>query len=158
MAQQFTLIDNETKLPADVSNGHIFVSADQDNSTGTKYQSIRMVIDYKNLQSSDGTVGLQAVIEGKAANGEYYPIAYQFEDFRPVGFQQFREINLDPELVWFDPGIDNIVYVGNSTIGQISNQQGVLPETWRMCIRITDPNNTFQSVQLSAYGELTKPV
>ena len=150
----FSLVDNQTYLPADIVDDHIYVSADQSNGTGSdKSSSIRAVVDYHDLQSTDGTVELQALVEGKSVDGTYYPIAYQFEPFQLTGFEQSRSIVMQPDMFWFDAGIDNIVFIGNTTVQQVSNQTGILTDTWRFCVRITDPNNTFTSVRMSIFGE-----
>jgi hypothetical protein len=158
MAQKFELEKNTTLTASDVVNGHIYVSDWQDNTNGTRWKALEMNTKFENL-ISDGSIGFQTVVEGRnktSSNDAPSRItAYQFDEFRIPNFTQDRDIVLDPDLVWLDPGIDNIIYVAGSTIGQVSNQQGTLDEEWRVCISITgDYTDTakFTSLQFSLAG------
>lgn len=151
---EFQLIDNQTFLPGDISNGIIYESPDQLNGTGLDLSTgIRVIVDYHDLQSIIPAARLQAVVEGKSEQGQFYTIAYQFEEFGIVGIQQRRQIVMAPELAVLDPGIDNIVFIGNDTVEQISTQQGILPDLWRIRIGINDLSGNFVSVRLSLYGQ-----
>lgn len=154
-SEAFQLLDNVTKLPADIVNGSIYTSPDQDNATGTTYPSVRLIADYIDLQSTDGTAIITTVLEGKSFGGtDYFPLAYQFCGFGTVGFQQRRELVIQPDLFWPDAGVDNIIFLsGVGTIAQVSNTPAVLSPTWRIQIHINDPNSTFVSLKLSLYGE-----
>ncbi len=149
----FQLVNDQTFLPADISDGVIFTSSDQLNGEGADLSTgIRVVVDYHDLQSFPYGASLQAVVEGKSAQGQYYIIAYQFEEFRLAGSTQKRQIVMDPNLTWLDAGIDNIIYVGGVTAEQVSNQQGILPPIWRLRLLVGNPNS-FTSARLSIYGE-----
>lgn len=151
---QFQLESDRTFLPADISNGVMYTSPEQVNGVGSDLSTgLRVVFDYHDLQSSPTGAALQGVIEGKAQGGQFYNLAYQFCEFRAVGFQQKRQLVVSPDLVVLDPGIDNIIFVGGLTIEQISNQQGILPATWRIRVIISNPSGFFQSVRMSIYGE-----
>lgn len=150
----FQLVDNQTFLPADIVNGTIFTSADQVNGAGVDLSTgIRVTIDYHDLQSIPRGARLQALVEGKSSSGQYYVLAYQFEEFLEVGFEQKAQIIMAPDLNWPDAGIDNIIFVGGSSIEKVSNQVGILPGTWRVRVNIRDPNNDFVSIRMSIYGE-----
>lgn len=153
-AVSFQLLDNEIFTPADIVDGRIYTSPTQNNLTGTTYPALKLIADYQDLQGTFGQVGVTAFVEAESEQGHWYPIAYQFNQFGAIGVQHFREIVLQPDLFWFDVGIDNIIWVeGKGAIAQASNQQGFLFSKWRAAIGINDPNNTFQSLQMSLYGE-----
>lgn len=155
-SQNFQLVNDQTFLPADVSNGTIYTSPEQLNGTGAElFTGMRLILDYHDLQSSPTSARLQAVVEGKSEQGQFYTLGYQFCDFRKVGVQQRRQIVFAPELFILDPGIDNIIFFGGQTVEQISNQQGVLTDIWRVKIAISDPNSGFVSARMSVYGQLS---
>ena len=146
----FQLIDNQVFIPSDISNGNIFISPDQINDIGVdRSTGIKVVIDYSELQASGN---FQAVLEGKSNQGQYYVLGYQFEEFRFANFPQKRQIVMYPDLNWPDAGIDNIVFVGGTTVEQVSNQPGTLLNIWRVRVNITNTNN-FTSIRMSIYGE-----
>lgn len=151
----FQLVDNQTFLPADISNGKIFTSADQTNGVGDDLSTgIRVTIDYHDLQSVPAGATLQAIIEGKSNAGQYSVLAYQFEELSIVGFQQKIQIIMAPDLNWPDAGIENIIFIGGQTVEKVSNQAGILPGTWRVSVNLKDPAPPrFVSVRMSIYGE-----
>lgn len=152
----FQLVDNQTLLPADVVSGRIYTSPDQSNGVGTDLSTgIRVVIDYHDLQTTNSPHGakLQCVVEGRGGFGQYYVLAYQFSEFVRPNLQQKRQLVMDPFLVWRDVGIDNIIYIGGTTVEQVSNQQGILPPIWRVSVNLRDPNEDLISARLSIYGE-----
>jgi len=154
--EAFQLLDNVNKLPADINaDDIIFISADQDNSTGTTYPSLKLIMDYIDLDSTDATPSITAVVEGKASiSADYYPIAYQFCPFASKNLRQRREIIMQPTMFWPDAGVDNIIFVaGKGTVAQVSNTPALLSPTWRVVLHINDPNSSFTSLDLSVYGE-----
>lgn len=150
----FQLVDNQTFLPADMSGGKIFTSADQVNGVGSDLSTgIRIVLDFHDLQSAPTGAKLQALLEGKSLQGQYAILAYQFDEFDEVGIHRKRQIVMTPDSSWLDPGMDDLILVGGSIIEQISNQQGILPGIWRVSVNIRDPVSGFASVRMSIYGE-----
>lgn len=159
----FQLVNNQTFLLADVINGKVFESSDQTNGTGLDLSTgIRVTVDYHDLQATSSGATLQATVESKSAQGQYSILAYQFEEFGLLGFQQKRQIIMAPNLNWPDAGIDNIIFVGGVTVERVSNQVGLLPGTWRLSVNLKDPSSRFTSIRMSIYGErfnqLTLPV
>ncbi len=159
----FQLMDNQTVPLAEVVGGKVFESADQFNGTGTDLSTgLRVTMDYHDLQATSSGPTLQAIVEVKSAQGQYSILAYQFEEFGLLGFQQRRQINMAPNLNWPDAGIDNIIFVGGQTVEAVSNQVGLLPGTWRLSVLLKDPSSRFTSIRMSIYGErfnqLTLPV
>ena len=151
----FQLVDNQTFLPADVVDGRIFISPDQANGVGSDLSTgIRAIIDFHDMQSNPSGATLQAVVEGKSAGGQYYVLAYQFEEFNKIGEQQKRQLVMTPDMNWDFPGTDDIIWVGGTTVERVSNQVGTLPAIWRVAIILQDPEPPrFVSVRMSIYGE-----
>lgn len=152
-ATPFDLLTSEVLTDADVVNGLVYVSPDQNNSP---YQpNLRLVADYVGMSPADGSFSLQALVEGKASNGQYYPMAPQNDPFYGF-FDQKREIVADAAMFWPDAGIDNLIQVGNVQIARISPVQVTLPDVWRVCIHATaeQPGATLGSVTISLYGEV----
>jgi len=152
----FQLVDNQTFLPADISDGAIFVSPEQANGVGNDLSTgILVVVDYHDLQSGSPAAGLRAVVEGKSEQGQFYTIAYQFEEFFLVGFQQKRQIVMSQDLIAIDQGVneDSVVPVDGIVTDQISRQYGIMSSTWRVRVGIRDSSSTFTSVRMSIYGQ-----
>jgi len=150
----FQLVDNQTFLPVDIVNGKIYESPNQFNGIGVDLSTgIRLTIDYHDLQSIPFGAKVQATLESKSMSGQYSILAYQFEEFRRTGVPERAQIIMFPDLNWADAAVDNIIFVGGSTVERVSNTPGLLPGTWRVSIHINDPNNSFISVRLSIYGE-----
>lgn len=150
----FQLVDDQTFLPADVVNGKVFESADQFNGTGTDLSTgIRVTIDYHDLQATSSGPTLQAIVESKSLQGQYSVLAYQFEEFGVVGVPLKIQIIMAPNLNWPDAGVENIIFVGGSTVEKVSNQTGFLTGTWRVSVLLKDPSSRFTSLRMSIYGE-----
>lgn len=150
----FQLVNNQTFLPANVSNGKVFTSADQFNGTGIDLStSMRIVIDYHDLQVTSSGPTFQAIVESKSPQGQYSILAYQFEEFTLIGTQQKRQIIMAPILTVQTIGVDDPITIGGSIVEQVSNQQGILSGIWRVSINITDPSSRFVSIRMSIYGE-----
>ncbi len=155
-AVSFQMLDHVTLLPVDIdADGDIYVSAEQNNDSGTTYNALKCICDYINLQSTDGSASVTAVVESRSAAGsDWYPLAYQFNSFSKEGVKQSRQVIMAPNMFWFDAGIDNIIWVdGKGTVAQISNSQAELSPYWRIRIALNDPNSTFTSLEMSLYGE-----
>lgn len=155
---QFQLENNVTKTPADiVTNAQgkkfIYTSADQANGTGQDLSTgLRVIVDYTAM-AGDNATHLQAIVEAKSLQGTYYPLAYQFEIMKPVLAPQVHQIVLQPDMFWLDAGIGNLMFVGNKSIAVVSNQQGIMPQIWRVRVQLTDLNLAFASVTMNIYGE-----
>lgn len=151
----FQLVDNQIFSPSDVIDARIFESPDQENGLGSDLSTgIRAIIDYHDMQSSPSGATLQAVVEGKSAGGQYYVLAYQFQEFNKIGQQQKRQLVMTPIMNWDFPGTDDVIWVGGTTVERVSNQVGTLPAIWRIAVILRDPAPPrFQSVRMSIYGE-----
>ena len=155
---QIAVEDDKVVVPGDITDGnHLYISPDFQNGSGEGLsQNIRMNLDITEFDSgNDGATNITLVIEGKAANGKYAPIAYQFCPHRywHTDSKTKRQIIMQEHMFWPAAGVDNIVFAGGVTISQVSNQPGVLPETYRFCLIIQDPNDAFVSAKFSLYGE-----
>lgn len=152
MAASFQIEDNVTKTSADVTGNHIYISPEQNNSQD--FDSIKLVVDYHDLQSTDGSTKIQAVIENKSAEGTWYPVAYQFDEFNSVGEEFKQLIIMEPNMFWADAGIPDVMFVGGKTIAHRNPQTGKMTDKYRLCITLRDPNSAFTSLRFSAYGDL----
>lgn len=150
----FQLVNDQTFLPADVSAGVIFTSPEQVNGVGNDFSTgLLVVIDYQDLQSFPTGAALQAVVEGKSEQGQFYTIAYQFQDFSAVGTPQKRQIVMLQDLEVDIQAADRTVFVGGKITDHISKQQGIMPAIWRVRVVINDPPSSFISVRMSIYGQ-----
>ncbi len=158
-SQSFTLLNNQVlSLPGITSNGvyDLYTSATQNNNNNLP--SIRMVIDYHQLNPVDiYSSGIGVVVEA-LNGGKWFPAAYQFEPYRNSENGNQRLIFLQPDISTYDDGIDSIVYVGDRTIARISRQQGRIGSSFRVRVILSENNygtaNAFQNVTMSIYGEL----
>ena len=149
----FQLVDNQTFLPADISAGSIFISPEQVNGVGSDLSTgIQVVVDYHDLQSTPVGTGLQAIVEGKSPQGQFYTVARQFTEFNKVGTQERRQIMMFQDLDMLDQGKPDMVAFGAELIEQISRQQGIMPSIWRVRVGIRDPLSSFVSLRMSIYG------
>lgn len=163
MAEKITIRNNSSDgslTSSDIgADGTIFQSPDQTNLFQQDlYLGVELVIDYRNM-SYTGTGGppeFNAIIEGKDNEGNYFPIAYQFNAFRFDDRDRFYTIALDPNINWFDAGVSNIVFIaGKGTIGEINPQQVTLPTDWRVCVHANEPTGTtLTSVEIDIAAEL----
>ena len=163
MAQKITIRDNSTEgslSSTDINaDDYIYISSDQSNvgASNILYKAAEITVKYDNLQwsGSGGVPELQAVIEAKADNGQYFPIGYQFNPFRIDYDGQFHTIVVDPNVFWSDAGVSNIVYVGGRTIGEVSPQQVALPTDWRICVHVKTPTgSTLDNIDIDIAAEL----
>lgn len=159
MAQQSITIINAQVLSAGGVTGNgvfdLYVSATQNNNNALP--GIRLIMDYSELQSPELPGGITAVVE--AMNGSnWFPVAYQFEPFRNVDQGNQRIVYMAPGIDTYSDGIDSIVYVGGSTVARVSRQQGRVGSSFRLRLLLEETafggGNAFQSVRVSAYGEL----
>lgn len=167
MAQTLTLRDNATAgslTSADISGDHIFVGADQTNLFQQDlYLAANIIIEYANMDftGTGGPPQLQAVVEGKADNGTYYPVAYQFNFFQTGEFDVTHEVTLDPDVLWTDAGVANGFFttgaIGPRISAEVSYNPIALPQTWRVCIRAFEPSgSTLTTVDVDMKAELTR--
>lgn len=131
-------------------------------SNNNNLPNCRIVVEYREITPDNSlnvakTFGLTAVLEG-LLNGQWFPLAYQFEAFQNPDNGQQRVLVMQQDIQSFDAGIDDIVYVAGATVARISRQQGKAVGTLRLRIILqeNDPAGPgcFQSVRLTAYGEL----
>jgi len=167
--QTFTLWDNElfTALDAGVDGDGTFdlaISEEQSNSVSLR--SLKLIMQYRSIappaEDAQGNTqyqsfGLDCLVEGDFG-GSWVPVAYQFTPFNRPSRGETRIIQLQPSIAGFDAGVDDIMYVGDSTIARVSRQQGVLPDSkFRVRIRLTERGfgsaNAFESILLSGMGE-----
>lgn len=150
---------NNTGVVAGLND--MLVSADLDNQTGTIYNSMKATINYDNINPAPGigSWALSTIVEAKDTSGKYHPILHQFNDFRGKDRGEERVLILQPDLDTFSLGIDDIVFIGEKTVSQISRSQGHLPQgeyRLRCVLNESDPGgaNAFVSVSISAEVEL----
>lgn len=170
--QSFSFYNNQTFNNSVVTGNGTFLlssSASINNSVGS-LKSLKLVTEYSNISPDFGenpqTFDLDVVVEGQFGT-RWFPIAYQFSPYRNSFNGDQRIIQLQPNIAGFDAGVDDVVFVGDSTIARISRQQGSLPDSaFRMCILITERGyveetpgvwvpgpGSFQGVTISALGE-----
>jgi len=162
--QPFTVWNNQVILASNytiVPNQEITLlsSLPISNSSGTIYNSFKLVVDYSNLQPNSGQFFIGLLVEAKDTLGNWGPIAYQFSPIRNTSQAQQRVIILQPNIDTFNTGIDDIVYPVDSEVARVSRQQGFLPETeFRICLSLKDKDplgvNAFNQITVSATGEL----
>jgi len=172
--QSFSLFEDQEFNNSVVTGNGTFLlasSAAVNNSVGG-FKSLKLVVEYSNVVPEFGdnpqTFDLDVVVEGKFAD-RWFPVAYQFTPYRnPMNGNQ-RIIQLQPSIAGFDAGVDDVIYVGDSTIARISRQQGSLPDSqFRMCLQVTERGwvetspgsgvwqpgpGSFQGVTVTAVGE-----
>jgi len=161
MAQiTFALLNGQQITNAVVTgNGtfDLYTSAAQNNTVNMP--CLRLVVDYHASVPDDITIpgGISVVVESQN-NGNWFPIAYQFEAYRRADNGPKRIIVLQPDISTFDAGIDDIMWIGDTTAARISRQQGKVGATYRVRVQLKEiahgQPNQFQSVTMSIYGEL----
>ena len=139
----------------------LFTSSTINNSVGLPCG--RLVLDYSSVDPLDtGTnpisYGISVSLEGQI-DGVWYPVCYQFEAYRgnPANGNQ-RVVVVQPGIQSFDAGIDDIVWMDDTTTARISRQQGRIGPTVRLAVRCKENGfgtaGAFQSVHLRALLEL----
>ena len=126
MADQFQLEDSRVLVANEIqADGSIYTSPEQNNNSGTTFNSLKCVIDYEAFNAGDNSPMLTAVVEGRSDGGSHwFPTGYQFNPLRTHMDGPIRQIILQPSLFWPDAGVDNHVWIaGKGTIAQISNTQ-----------------------------------
>ena len=147
-AQDFILFDNE-KLTGDFSGGIVGTSTIEANNNG--FNSIKVIIDYKDINPDVCDCSITAVIEEEIYTDVWVAIANQFEGFAIEGNTSRRIIVLSPQFN-SNPGTDEVIAVPNGNI-RVSNTTGVAPSKFRLRIYVQDfGGNGLQSLTLSAYG------
>lgn len=126
------------------------------NDSGTIYNSIRVNIDYSNVQPFSGSYFIGATVEAETPSG-VSPIHYQFSPFRSNNQANTRILILQPNIDTFNLGIDDIVFPVDEEVARISRSQGILPETrFRVVITIKEnspgTNTALSSLTVSANG------
>lgn len=162
----FTVINNQI-LSHNGGNGTFDLFVGNQITNPNNMPSARLVVNYSNIQPvSDGSValqfGLSVVLEGLAANGTWFPCAYQFESFKDSANGNTRVIVLQPDISDFNTGIDDIMYVADATVARISRQQGKMPGAFRARVVLRENGWTagvrgpgaFQQVNVTITGEL----
>ena len=162
MAQQsFTLATNLARTSSNAAGtSDLFVSSNIQNNNNLPNCSV--VISYdgitpNNTLNVQKTFGLTAVLEA-LLDGKWFPVAYQFEPYRNPDNGKQRILVMQQDVQSFDAGIDDVVYVAESTVARISRQQGKAAGTMRVrvILRENDVNaeGAFSSVNLTIFGEL----
>lgn len=137
---------------------HLATSPEQPNLYD--YPGMQLTVQYRNVVPNLGQYRISAVIEAKDDLGRWHRIGHQNSPFFRDTEGPDREIYVQPDLLNVDPGIDEIVYVGEQTTSMISRHQGRLPagEPFRVCLILVDHDVggplAFQSVEVSAFGEV----
>jgi mannose/fructose/N-acetylgalactosamine-specific phosphotransferase system component IIB len=163
MAQQsFTLATNMVRTNSGGAQGTIDLFVSQNIQNNNNLPNCRLVVIYDDISPDNSlnaqkTFGLTAVLEA-LLDGKWFPVAYQFEPFQNPDNGRQRIIVMQQDVQSFDAGIDDVVYVAESTVARISRQQGKAAATMRVRIilRENDANNVgaFSSVSLTVFGEL----
>ena len=167
MKQEFTLWNNQafTASGAGINANGTYELATSDgvNNAVGGFRSLKLIMEYSDISPDFGvnpqTFDIDSVVEGYNSNLlRWYPVAYQFTAYRNPMNGNTRIIQLQPSLSGFDAGVDDIMWVGDSTLARVSRQQGNLPDTqFRVRITVTERGyggpGAFQSVSISAYGE-----
>jgi len=159
----FTCCTNHTVTNAAIAaNGKHTVFTSSTISNSGAYHSLRFVIEYSNPLPLDGgavaiTYSLSAILESQ--NGDnWFPIAYQFENFANPENGYKRIITMQPDIDTYNSGIDDVIYVGGATEARISRQQGKVGSSFRLRILCQENGfgsaGAFQSIVINAYGEL----
>lgn len=149
-ASNFTINPNETV--------HLLTSAEIGNNSGTIYNSLKVILSYKDLTPDGGSAKIGAVVEAKDVNNKFHPILYQFSPLVQANQGLERTLIMQPDMSDFNAGIDDVIFPVNEAIARISRHQGILPEsTFRVCILLVDSNPTgpdaFVSLKVSAEAE-----
>ena len=169
--QTFTLWNEQVITAADAGvdgNGSFDLAISQEiNNAQTALRSLQLVMRYDNVVPEAPqlvgdpaqTFDISAIVEGKSEGGQWFPIAYQFSPFRAAFQGAERIIQLQPNVVVIDLGVDDIIYVNDATRARISRQQGSVPDTaFRVKVSVTERGfggpGAFQQVKLSGFGEL----
>lgn len=139
----------------------LFVGVTQNNNNNLP--SLRAVVDFSNFSPMEGGAvnpkyAITCLIES-IQNGVWYPVAYQFEPYRGnPGNGHQRVIILQPGLVTFDVGLDDVVWVGDTTIARISRQQGKLGSSFRLRVVLKEDGfgtpDAFQGGTIRVVAEL----
>lgn len=158
-----TLCDQTLNNTAITGNGvfTLFTSATINNSVGLA--SGRVILDYSSANPSDNgtntiTYAITAVLEG-LQDSVWYPVAYQFEPYKGNSANGNQRIMVvQPGIQAFDAGIDDIIWVGDTTIARVSRQQGKLPTALRLKMVCKENgfggSGAFQSVVVKAMLEM----
>lgn len=170
--QSFSFYQDTVLTNASVTGNGTFTLGNSTpvNNSVAGFKSLKLVTEYSDIVPSFGenpqTFDIDVVVEG-LFSGRWYTIAYQFTPYRNPNNGNQRIVQLQPTISGFDAGVDDVVFVGDSTIARISRQQGSLPDSqFRMCVLVTERGYTetspgvwvpgpgsFQSVKISALGE-----
>ena len=162
--QAITLATNVTvNNSAITSNGVFDVWTSSILTNNNALPCLRLVTEYANITPNDSqtgigsTFGLSIVVEAQIGT-RWFPIAYQFGDYRSPGNGETRIIILQPDMSTFDSGIDDNMFVGGQVIARISRQQGKVGATYRVKLVCQENGHggagSFQSVNINIYGEL----
>lgn len=165
MSQPFSLFNNQQILASGLTvvagqTIHAATSGEIDNSTGTIYDSFKIVVEYSGLSPvSVGSYTIGAIVEAADANGKFAPIHYQFSPLNGFSEALVRELIMQPDLDTFNSGIDDIVFPVDEEVARISRLNGKLPATsFRCCILLKDNDptgpNAFDEVTIDAQGEM----
>lgn len=164
--QAFVLFDAQTLTASGTITGNgtfdLAVSDSQDNSVNA-FKALKLITDYSEITPDFGanpqTFFIDVLVEGKSADTQWYPIAYQFSSYKNDVQGAKRVIQLQQNIAGFDAGFDDIIFIGNTTYARVSRQQGNVPDTeWRVRLIVTETDfggqGSFQSVKISMYGEV----
>lgn len=158
-----TVCDQTINNTAITGNGifTLFTSSTINNTFGLT--SARLVLDYSSPNPADNgsntiTYSIGAILEG-LQDSIWYPVAYQFEPYKGNSANgNQRIVVVQPGIQSFDAGIDDIIWVGDTTIARISRQQGRLPASLRLRIICKESgyggSGAFQSMILKAMLEM----
>jgi hypothetical protein len=147
-AQDFTLFENET-FTGPFTGGVVATSSVESNNSG--FNSIKIVIQYKDLQPNVCNCQIFSVLEEEIAAGVWVSTANQFEAFQTQGTVATRIIELSPQFN-ANPGVDDFIDVPTGAI-RISKTSDVAPVKFRLRIYVTEySTNALDSLTVSAFG------
>lgn len=144
----------------DIVNDYIFESTSYGNTyQANLYKSARIAFKYRSgSKSGTGNISINGVLEAEETSGVWSPVAYTFNEWQVGQHDRDDVIVMDPNMFWIDAGVPNGMFIGGVTVAQVSPQQIVLPETWRIRVVAKKAGTvTLTSLDLSIYGELYNP-
>lgn len=152
--EEFILWDNQVftpTLPDTVYSGGDVIAISNEINNNNNFNSLTVLIAYKNMIPDEGTFLVMAVIEGNI-NDIWYPIGYQFRVARDTLTKLYVIKILPVDNVNEGSGVD--IFVGNQNIAKISRNVGVVPDRFRVKILVGDfsGNIPLESITITGFG------
>jgi len=164
MAASTQTLCNQVLTNVDITGNGVFTlfaGTTVNNSVGLP--CARLVLDYASIVPEDTgnnpiSYSISPVLEG-LQDQVWFPLAYQFEPYKGAGWNGHQRIVvLQPGISTFDAGVDDSVWVGDTTIARISRQQGRACQSMRLKVVCKESGfgtaGAFQQVHLTALLEL----